>query len=561
MTSVNPSTHASPSIAHPGGHFLLLLAVVVTAILLPVHSAWATCDDVRRTTSPTHIALVIGNQEYVAGGSLSTPRSDTSLVAAELEDAGYDVRRCTDLTHDEMEDELRGVIRASNSADVVLVYYAGHGMQISGGSGDPNYLLPVDFTAETAAEARQTSVSVARLVSDLEDSGARNKVLVIDACRNPTTLRSWTSSIRSSVGESLSLSSITSSGVAVVNSTRSGAYAYDVDPTSRSNSPFAVGFASALSTGGTAINIFDAVTDYVERVTGNESNGMQTPEILSLGVRLSQFSLVAGGSVQVRPPTPAPTPPSPRRPTTAPTGFVYIAPGTFTMGSPTSEEGRWNDESQHQVTLTRGFYLQAHEVTQGEWVEVMGENPSGFPDCGDRCPVERVSWEDAVLYANALSRSEGLSECYGSAGSVRDGGTVYDCEGYRLPTEAEWEYAARAGTSGARYGALNSIAWHADNSGGSTHPVGSHRSPNAWGLHDMLGNVYEWTHDVFESYGGRVTDPSGPSTDSFRVLRGGSWDTVAIEYPLDGVRAARRWRNNPAFRSNTVGFRLARSAP
>jgi formylglycine-generating enzyme required for sulfatase activity len=199
-------------------------------------------------------------------------------------------------------------------------------------------------------------------------------------------------------------------------------------------------------------------------------------------------------------------------------GFVRIEPGSFTMGSPGSEEGRDNDEAQHAVTLTRGFCLMATEVTQGQWRSVMGSNPSGFASCGASCPVEQVSWDDAVAYANRKSQAEGLQPCYEGSTFVGVG-----CTGYRLPTEAEWEYAARAGTTGARHGSLDAVAWHVGNSGGTTHPVGQ-KQANAWGLYDMLGNVWEWTSDWYGSYpGGAVTDPVGASTGSNRVLRGGSW--------------------------------------
>ena len=237
----------------------------------------------------------------------------------------------------------------------------------------------------------------------------------------------------------------------------------------------------------------------------------------------------------------------------APPGFVYIAPGTFTMGSPTSEEGRVENETQHQVTLTRGFYLQTTEVTQGEWQRVMGINPSSFASCGSDCPVEQVSWLDAVGYANALSAAEGYSACYNSDGSVM-GGSVYRCTGYRLPTEAEWEYAARAGSTAARYGTLDQIAWHAGNSGLETHSVGELQA-NAWGLYDMLGNVWEWTHDWYGPYRGSVSDPIGPGSGSSRGIRGGGWGS-STSY----LRSAGRSLDAPDTRNTGVGFRLARTA-
>ena len=233
-----------------------------------------------------------------------------------------------------------------------------------------------------------------------------------------------------------------------------------------------------------------------------------------------------------------------------PAGYVRIAPGTFLMGSPFDELGRVDDETQHSITITRAFCMKATEVTQGEWQSEIGSNPSKFESCGANCPVEQVNWDDAVSYANALSRREGLPECY--AGSTFPGLT---CTGYRLPTEAEWEYAARAGTTGATYGNLDSVACFRDNAGETTHPV-RQKQPNAWGLYDMLGNVWEWTGDWYDTYPATVTDPTGPTTGSYMVFRGGSWD-----YGAHNTRAANRDYGTPGARRSNLGFRLVKTAP
>jgi formylglycine-generating enzyme required for sulfatase activity len=253
---------------------------------------------------------------------------------------------------------------------------------------------------------------------------------------------------------------------------------------------------------------------------------------------------------------------------TGPVGYKLIPAGTFTMGSPLTEPDRVPDEVQHTVTITRDYWLKETEVTQGEWQALMGNNPSYFPGCGADCPVEQVSWYDAVDYVNALSRAEGLPECYGGSGTNRTF-VGLSCLGYRLPTEAEWEYAARAGTLTSSYNgnltagfscnadpALSPIAWYCANSPPAiTRPVGR-KQPNAWGLYDMLGNVYEWTHDWYDTIGaGPATDPLGPSTGSYRVARGGGWDGAA-----SFCRAAFRGSSGPSIRGIAVGFRPAKSA-
>jgi formylglycine-generating enzyme required for sulfatase activity len=249
------------------------------------------------------------------------------------------------------------------------------------------------------------------------------------------------------------------------------------------------------------------------------------------------------------------------------TGIVLrlIPAGTFTMGSPASEPGRESDEGpQYQVTLTKAFYCGKFEVTQGQWQQVMGVNPSYFQNAGADAPVEHVSWDDCQAFLTKLCAIEGVPE-----------GT------YRLLTEAEWEYACRAGTQTALYNgdlvivglnnapALDPIAWYGGNSGveypggqsAGTHPIGR-KMANAYGLHDMLGNVWEWCQDYYaDPYpSSPQVDPEGGLFNPFalnaRVLRGGSWRYD----PLFCRSAGRNW-NWPEYCDCDVGLRLARITP
>jgi formylglycine-generating enzyme required for sulfatase activity len=212
----------------------------------------------------------------------------------------------------------------------------------------------------------------------------------------------------------------------------------------------------------------------------------------------------------------------------APANMVWIPPGRFVMGSPEGERGRLEGEGpQTRVTLAKGFWLGKYEVTQREYLAVMGNNPSyvkppDFPEDLDR-PVEQVSWGDAVAYCQKLTEQE------------RTAGRLPTGYVYRLPTEAEWEYGCRAGTT-TRFGfgdalgcddvceycaLLDSYMWWCGNSQGKTHAVGQ-KFHNPWGLHDLHGNVWEWCQDWIDTYaGGSVVDPQGPPTGSFRVVRGG----------------------------------------
>ena len=214
--------------------------------------------------------------------------------------------------------------------------------------------------------------------------------------------------------------------------------------------------------------------------------------------------------------------------------FVRIPAGTFQMGS----IGRSADSDEAplmQVRISRAFEISKYEVTQSEWSAVMGLNPSTAV-C-ERCPVTDVSWNDIQGFIRILNQAAG-----------KDGP-------YRLPSEAEWEYASRAGEMGERYSSdIGVIAWYSDNSGGRVHQVGG-KQPNAFGLHDMLGNVWELVEDRYAPFsGGQVTDPRGPRVGSNRVLRGGGWYSDA-----NSCRSANRTGIAPGDRDDDIGFRLART--
>ena len=257
--------------------------------------------------------------------------------------------------------------------------------------------------------------------------------------------------------------------------------------------------------------------------------------------------------------------------------YCYVAPGTFLMGSPENELGRKQDEAQQAVEFTYGLYVAKHEVTQRDWFRVAegredwNATPAHFSECGLDCPIESINWWEALHYLNALSERDDLTPCYvfsscndvpvgegrvcGAVALQDDRGHIIEdvtaCDGYRLPTESEWEYAYRANTTTALYNgsltqatcgmdpALDAIAWYCGNSDLSTHEVGQ-KLPNAWGLYDMAGNVFEWCWDNY-----------GP----FKSLRGGDWHFYA-----KGGRAAYRFGNSAEARTPHYGFRAVRTA-
>lgn len=234
--------------------------------------------------------------------------------------------------------------------------------------------------------------------------------------------------------------------------------------------------------------------------------------------------------------------------------MVRVPAGTFMMGSQTDEEGRHGNETLHEVKITRPFLMGTTPVTQVQWTSVMRKNPSRLK--GYNLPVENVSWNDAIDFCNRLSAREGLTPAYRISGDnvTWDKGT----DGYRLPTEAEWEYACRAGTTTSYYTGnsesdLDSAGWYGENSGRKTHPVGK-KIPNIWGLYDMHGNMFEWCWDWYGEYpSNSVIDQAGPASGSYRVIRGGSWNPYA-----GGCRSADRYYYAPGYRRGYVGLRLLR---
>lgn len=581
----------------PSARLKLLLPVVLAVLLYPALAA-------------ERVALVIGNSDYQFLRKLSNPRNDAQAVAEKLRMLGFSLIGPSEtggvyynLNEADFLKVRNELARRAAGAKITLLYYAGHGFQ---GTDGP-YLLPVDAPkpaqAEDLEQLTRKSISLEQTLQRLDGKGELT-IAVFDACRELPELRS---AFRDSgLGETRGLDRVRSVGRnrIVVYSAAAGQFAEDGSGTV--HSPYTERLLAYLAQPDWEVaDMFRQVATEVGR-----NNGQQ-PEVLIQGVppRTWYLAQSAVAPPVVAVPTPSPQPAAPAPLVVAPTPqvgqifrdalsdggegplLVVIGPGSFQMGSPEGEVGRYSDERRHSVTIEKAFALGRHEVTVGEFrrfVEATGyrtdaeKNAEGKEGCfiayregsnwtyGYRSgsswkdpnfqqesdhPVVCVSWADAVAYTAWLSEETGKR--------------------YRLPTEAEWEYAARAGTGSARYWGEDSnqacrYANVADRtakgtfSGWTIHEctdnhvytavVGSY-SANDWKLQDMLGNVWEWTCSLYtETYDGSEHKCTTKDTGGHRAVRGGAW----FGRPA-WVRSATRGGGVPANRNDARGFRLARS--
>jgi formylglycine-generating enzyme required for sulfatase activity len=512
--------------------------------------------------SQQKFALVIGNGNYTGNwGKLSNPINDASDMKAALESLGFKVDYIANGSLDQMQKAVinfkQKLITSSNSYG--FFYYAGHGAQNREGQ---NFLIPVDADIPSLNMLIQRALPVQFVLDEMEEAKNDLNIIVLDACRN--------------VPKSLDRSG--TRGLAVVNAPKGSIvmYATAAGKTAADGEGRNGLFTSHLLKNLKTPNL--SVTEVFMR-TGNDvsiaTNGDQFPETQ---YKFYQTAYLGGKPAPGTQPTPTPQPIT--------NNMVRVEGGTFTMGSPANEKGRKNDEVQHQVTVS-SFYMGKYEVTQKEYQEVMGTNPNEFK--GDNLPVENVSWYDAVEYCNKRSRMEGLTPAYTMNKNQRDPNNYNYSEyeewtvtwnknanGYRLPTEAEWEYACRAGTTTAFSTGNNITTNQANYNGnepynnnakgtyrGKTTAVGSF-APNAWGLYDMHGNVWEWCWDWYGDYSsGSQIDPDEPDFHSFRkVARGGGCSApgpiLRSAYRIDS-RTSGYGFNYSSGGEDRIGFRLVRS--
>ena len=637
------------------------VAMGLGALALVVGGVPLRGQDGSRGLKPVRVekkrALLIGNAAYVGASTLKNTIADVKALEGALIDLGFDsVTSEENLTQPEMVATMRAFAGQLGAGDLAFFYFSGHGVQVKtasdGNEGAENYLLPVDFEADTLpSELPDEAYGAGRVQRMLRGSGAKVRVLVLDACRdNPfKTSRSGAGGLAKMEAEGdLIVYSTGAKGVAWDNPQGAlGLYMTHLLPElrrdrvelkeafertkaavveaakvqGRSQRPAEYNdligrvylrggleppppppppppgeaeerarelladaerlmlTADAMETREAKLELLKEVKNRLAGITYGHP-GTDTARSLRSGEMVGKISLAgiesriaaltigpAGTQEEDRLPPPPP-PPDPLR-----AGeqreydgmeFVWVPAGEFLMGSE-SEHADGDEQPVRRVEISAGYYMGKHEVTQGEWEAVMGSNPSYFQNCGEDCPVEQVSWEAVQEFIGKLN--------------AREGARGYS---YRLPTEAEWEYAARAGSTADTPSGdlripgtnnapvLDRIAWYGGNSGVSyaggydcsewaekqysSSECGPQRvggkAANAWGLHDMLGNVWEWVEDRYGEYpGGSVTDPAGPSSGSHRVERGGGWISIARD-----CRSSYRYGVTPGDRYYASGF-------
>lgn len=530
-----------------------LMVVVVTALMM--------CWQAPAEAAARRVALIIGNSNYSSLSRLRNPVTDARAVAAELIKNGFEVYQHYNLNRADLLDALEIFQEAAQKADLALVYYAGHGMEIGG----KNIIAPTDTEVTCQPKKARRAVKVARLFEAA--SGARNRIIMLDSCRNNPFPRCPTRATRAGSGfRGLSRIGGGLASTLIVNATLSGALAADGDP--GQHSPFARALLKRFSSNANVY--FRDLFDQVAQDVSNATQGQQVPEVISRGGSPSlclspsdctKLAALPGGVVKQTPTVQPKVVPQPQEYSPGATfkdcedcpQMVVVPAGAFTMGADPGEAGFKRAEGPaHTVIIAKAFAVSKFEITFDQWQTCVleggcrGYRPKDAGWGKGKRPVIYVSWEDAKAYVNWLRGVTGKR--------------------YRLLSEAEWEYAARGGTTGAyatgarittaeaNIDGTNAVAGQRGQYRGKSVEVGSF-SANPFGLHDMHGNVAEWVEDCWNrSHAGAPADGSPRAGDcSRRVVKGGAW-----YFEPTFARIAARMSFPMTKRLNIIGFRVAR---
>lgn len=494
-------------------------------------------------------ALVIGEGDY-ADSPLLNPANDARDMNAALRDLGFGTIILVDAGRSSILAGIEQFVSGLKPGDTALFYFSGHGCQVRGA----NYLIPVDGDIKSADEVSFKAIPLDLVLGRLDEAGSATNIVILDACRNNPFPGSERSASRGLANATYPIP-----GTLVVFSTAPGAVSADGD--SR-NGTFTRRLLGRLGTPGIDI---ESMLRLVRDDVIADTQGVQVPWSNS-SLRGPGFSFVPlsspASSVTAAASAQAVVTAAPASPWTG--TMVTVPAGTFTMGSSTGDQ---DELPLHEVKL--GTYLiSAYETTWADYKRFCEATAKPFPSdprvMRPQFPASFLTWFDACEYCDWLSTLEGYAPAYilkrNEAGAVTAVEWDRSADGYRLPTEAEWEYAARGGAvhSTARFAGgddLNAIAWHKGDSGGSTWAVGT-KDPNALGLYDMSGNVWEWCWDWYGPYADAPsTEPIGPASGKVRILRGGGYNTATVAY----YSVSNRGTSAPVRSGSDIGFRVART--
>jgi formylglycine-generating enzyme required for sulfatase activity len=539
-----PAVRRKPGLA-------LLVAVLVIALplaaLLPVPAQDATAG--------RKVAFLVGINRYLKPGfrNLDYAEGDVDAVAEELKKLGFEVtvlkgsgKESATATAENIERTVQRLVAPLGKDDLMLVMLSGHGQQLlvkkeNGETKEEAFYSPVDAVAGKP----ESQFSLSHLLDDILSKNVGRKMLLVDACRDVPKDPSRGS--RGIQGRVIALPEDT----AVLFSCRSGQQSFENETLKHGLFSYCVveGLRGEAAKNGTVD--WDSLVAHVNfRMASEELRKLMPQTMAQLPIPAGGVGYTVLGRIDASKTMLGTHAGQTRDDNGLKTKLVWCPPGEFTMGSPKNEEDRSFDENEVQVSLTKGFWLGQHEVTQSEWQRVMQTTPwSGkeYVKEGDEYPATYVSWNDATQFCGKLTEQER------SAGRIPEGWT------YSVPTESQWEYACRAGTKtrfsfGDSESDLGDYSWFIKNAldvGEHAHKV-SQKKSNRFGLYDMHGNVSEWCRDWYAQELPRGADPPGPSTGSYRVYRGGDYTCTA-----KFCRSADRNFNSPGYREHLIGFRLA----
>ena len=491
-------------------------------------------DPTENPTNQRRKAVVVGMSNYGDGRNLENTLNDAEDMAEALTQLGFVVTILKDNDLRNLKTNLTAWYSTIEGNDMAVFYFAGHGVEVKG----ENYLIPIGAELNSQADVEDYTLKVNNILGNMEEKRVGFKLLILDACRDNPFTRAWS---RSNTQQGLAQMRAPK-GMLIAFAASPGATAQDGGSYNLRNGVFTHFLKQEILTAGASIDdILNKVAGNVSNLTNDQQVPYKTGVITENFYFIPKMNEVVITDIPVEPIKPAVTTAKSNGETVQLDGieFVFVSGGTFTMGC-TSEQGddcSDGEKPAHRVTVS-DFYMGKFEITQAQWKAVMGDNPSSVK--GDNLPVDKVSWNDVQEFIRKLNIKTGKQ--------------------YRLPTEAEWEFAARGGidSKGYKYSGSNTIgnvAWYKDNASGKNPAVGT-KSPNELGIHDMSGNVFEWCSDWNAPYkNNEQTDPQGPATGTHRVFRGG-----CLAGDTKTARITTRTIGLPDIRWNSLGFRLACSS-